>query len=112
MEFIFKTTVDYLLCYKDLQAITQGLQDEGVTWAENEAVYFKKILLSYKGKFTYPDFLKASKTEMSKQGAFKILNKFVSYGLLAFSESQSKTKLFDVNIERLPFLPSNFRNAG
>ena len=112
MEFIFKTTVDYLLCYKDLQAITQGLQDEGVTRAENEAVYFKKILLSYKGKFTYPDFLKASKTEISKQGAFKILNKFVSYGLLAFSESQSKTKLFDVNIERLPFLPSNFRNAG
>ena len=75
MEFIFKTTVDYLLCYKDLQAITQGLQDEGVTWVEKEAVYFKKILLSYKDKFTYSDFLKASKTEMSKQGAFKILNK-------------------------------------
>ncbi len=111
LEFIFKTTVDYLLCYKDLETITQSLQNKGIAWTENEAAYFKKILLSYKGKFTYQDFLRASKADMSKQGALKILNKFVSYGLLSSSQSQSKAKLFDVETECLPFLPSNFRKA-
>ncbi len=71
--------------------------------------YFKKILFFYKGKFTYRDFLKFSKSEMSKQGALKILNKFASYGLLISEESQSKVKLFDVEKDRLAYWMGNFR---
>ena len=110
LEYIYKTSIDYFLCYQDLEAITQNLQDKGITWSETELVYFKKIILAYKGKFTYKEFLQFSKTEMSKQGALKILNKFVSYGLLSSEESRSKTKLFDVEKRRLPYFPSNFRN--
>ncbi len=109
LEYIFKTSIDYFLCYKNLEIITQSLQDEGTTWTESELAYFKKILLSYKGKFTYRDFLKFSKSEMSKQGALKILNKFVSYGLLISEESQSKVKLFDVKKDCLAYWMSNFR---
>ena len=111
LEFVFKTSVDYSLCHKNLENITQSLQNEGITWSENELAYFKKILLSYKGKFTYSDFLKFTKSEMSKQGALKILNKFVSYGLLSASESQSKAKLFDVEKNRLLYWMSNFLDA-
>ena len=109
LEYIFKTSIDYFLCYRNLEIITQSLQDKGITWTENELAYFKKILLSYKGKFTYRDFVKFSKSEMSKQGALKILNKFVSYGLLASEESQSKVKLFDVKKDCLAYWMSNFR---
>lgn len=108
-EFIYKTSIDYFLCYKDMEIITQNLKNKGITWTENEFAYFKKILLSYKGKFTYLDFLKFSKADISKQGALKILNKFVSYDLLFSSESQSKSKLFDVNKECLAYLISNFK---
>ena len=109
LEFIFRTSIDYFLCYKNLEIITQKLKNKGIAWTENELVYFKKILLSYKGRFTYSDFLRFSKTDMSKQGALKILNKFTSYDLLASAGSQSKTKLFEVRIDRLAYLMSNFR---
>lgn len=108
LEFIFKASVDYFLCYQDLEIITQNFQNNGITWTKNELTYFKKIILSYKGKFTYLDFLKFSKTSMSKQGALKILNKFVSYGLLSSTDSQSKTKLFDIRMDCLAYLMSNF----
>ena len=109
LEFVFKTSIDYFLCYKNLETITQSLKDAGITWTESEFAYFKKILLSYKGKFTYSDFLAFSKAEMSKQGALKILNRFVSYGLLSTDSSRSKAKLFDVEKDRLPYWMSNFR---
>ena len=109
LEFIFRTSIDYFLCCEDLEIITQSLKDQGNTWTENDLAYFKKILLSYKGKFTYLDFLRFSKADMSKQGALKILNKFISYGLLSAETSQSKTKLFDVNKECLAYWMSNFR---
>lgn len=109
LKFIFQTSIDYFLCYKNLEGITQRLQDQGITWTENEMSYFKKILLSYKGKFTYFDFLRFSKTEMSKQGALKTLNKLVSYGLLSSSESKSKAKLFDVRTDCLDYLMDNLR---
>ncbi len=108
LEYIFKTSIDYFLCYRDLEIITQSLQDKGITWTESELAYFKKILLSYKGKFTYRDFLKFTKSEMSKQGALKTLNKFASYGLLISKESQSKVKLFDVKKDCLAYWMSNF----
>ena len=45
-----------------------------------------------------------AKIDVSKQGALKILNRFVSYGLLIPSESNSKSKLFALNVDALSFL--------
>ncbi len=109
LEYIYATSIDYCLCYKNLEIISQNLQNKGITWTESEFAYFKKILLSYKGKFTYRDFLKFTKSEMSKQAALKVLNKYVSYGLLSSEESQSKTKLFDLKKDCLTYLTSNLR---
>lgn len=109
--FNAKAETDYLLCYKNLEIITQRLQNEGVTWTESDLSYFKKILLSYKGKFTYADFAKMARADISKQGALKILNRFVSYGLLKAAESNSKAKLFDLSPDCLAYAPENLRGS-
>lgn len=107
MNYIYEVSVDYSLAYKNIEDITQSLKDKGIVWTETEKSYFKKILISYKGKFTYLDFAKFAKLDISKQGALKILNKFVSYGLLTSAESKSKTKLFDINRKCLSFVTKN-----
>lgn len=70
----------------------------------NRKNYFRKILLSYKGKFTYNDFEVMAKIDVIKQGALKILNRFAAYGLLVSSESNSRNKLFALNADALLFL--------
>ncbi len=107
LNYIHEISVDYSLAYKNIEDITQALKDKGIVWTETEKSYFKKILISYKGKFTYLDFTKFAKLDISKQGALKILNKFASYELLTSTESKSKTKLFDINCKCLSFVTKN-----
>ena len=60
-------------------------------------------MVNSKGKFTYKDFAAWIKNDITKQGAFKILNEFTDYGLLTASEAKSKVKLFEINIDMLPY---------
>lgn len=88
-----------------MNQIVLNKNERGETmFIEAEKNYLRKILLSYKGKFAYNDFEKMAKIDVSKQGALKILNRFVSYGLLIPSESNSKSKLFALNVDALSFL--------
>ena len=74
--------------------------------------YIKRILISYKGAFAYADFQKMINVSMSKQGALKILNKFVSYGFLKEAASSSKVKLFVIDSKNVPYALKNFGFRG
>lgn len=104
LKYVYVTLSETLLCYENVEHVSQNLQDKDILLTETEKNYLRKILLSYKGKFTYNDFEKMAKIDVSKQGALKILNRFVSYGLLIPSESNSKSKLFALNADALSFL--------
>ena len=101
--YLFSISIDYYLCYKNIETIEQRLKDEGIILTESERAYLKRILICAKGSFIYNDFLKWNKSDMSKQGAFKILNAFESYGVLKAREGKGKTKIFSVNPEFAPY---------
>ena len=65
--------------------------------------YIKRILVSAKGPFVYTDFTSWNRIQISKQGAFKILNKFTEYGILKEVKTTSNKKLFDINKEMIAY---------
>lgn len=101
--YLFKITNDYALAYENLANIEKEAKAKGYIVTETEINYMKKILIFYEGVFSYTDFLKTVNVEMSKQGALKILNKFVDFGFLKETESKSKTKLFDINKDAIAY---------
>ena len=108
LKYLFNVSNDYVLCYQNLSYMEKALKNKAITLTDTELNYMKRILISYEGIFSYLDFLKMARVEMSKQGALKTLNKFVQYGLLIESESQSKIKLFDINKNIIQYLFKNF----
>lgn len=95
--YIFKSLINYFNLYKNIEHIDEVTKNNDIVLSELEKIYFKKILVNSKGKFTYKNFKKWIKNDISKQGAFKILNNFVEYGLLVATDTKSKVKLFQVN---------------
>ena len=83
-------------------------KNNGVILTETELNYLKKILISYQGPFNYSDFLKMADISISKQGALKILNKFTSLEILKEASSSSKSKLFTLNKEVIPYMFKEF----
>ncbi|MCR4911678.1 MAG: Fic family protein [Bacilli bacterium] len=110
LKYIFQLTIDYVLCYKNLEIVDRISKNKDIVLTDTELNYLKRIFISYEGKFAYYDFLKYAKVEMSKQGALKILNKFVNCGVLVEVDTPSKNKIFDLNkgviTYRLKFLNS------
>ena len=107
-RYLLQISFDYYNCYKNIEYIDQTLKNRGIVLTEGERAYVKKILISNKGAFVYGDFLKWTKSDMSKQAAFKILNGFVRDGFLLTRESRSKNKLFEVNPEFVPYRMKHF----
>lgn len=103
--YIFKILVNQTNCYKNVEYADTILKNKNIVLTENEKVHLKKIMVNSKGKFTYKDFASWIKNDITKQGAFKILNEFTDYGLLNASEAKSKVKLFEINIDMLPYRP-------
>lgn len=110
LKYLLNISIDYALCYQNIEYIEQTVKNKGDSLTSTELNYVKKILIAYKGIFNYSDFLKMVNVEMSKQGALKILNKFIDYGILKEVSSSSKTKLFDLNKFNFPFALKNFVN--
>lgn len=106
--YIYKVIINYYLTFKNIDEIDQKLKNNSVVLTNNEKNYLKKILISYKGSFLYQDFLKWIGVDMSKQGAFKILNAFESYGILTSKTSRSNQKLFDINESIITYQTKQF----
>lgn len=62
MIYILKTAISYILSYKDLEIVDQYVKNQGNILTETELNYVKKILVTYKGKFSYQDFIKTAKS--------------------------------------------------
>jgi Fic family protein len=107
--YIYQVSLDYFYCYKNIESIETTLQNKDITLTSTQENYLKRILISYKGKFSFKDFEKFTMTNMSKVGALKILNAFESYGVLKSSLSNSKQKLFDIDVSWLPYKMSNIK---
>jgi Fic family protein len=96
--YIFNISTKYILAYKNIEEISQDLMNkQSVVLTSTEKSYFKKILISNKGKFTHNEFTQRIGVNMSKQGALKVLNAFEEYGLLTSETSKSNNKLFEIN---------------
>lgn len=102
--YLFSTSVNYYNCYKNIEVIDQNLKNNGIVLTETDRAYLKKILISYNGSFIYSDFIKWIKSDMSKQAAFKILNKYVDYGILKVRKGKSNNKLYEINSSQVPYI--------
>lgn len=109
VKYLLEESIDCYSCYKNLEEIDQRLKNKGVVLTEAEKSYFKKILISNRGKFTYRDFANWIKLSVSKQGIFKILNTLEGYGLLKSAQS-GNNKLFYVNDEMITYRMSNYQS--
>lgn len=103
LTYLFKVSISYFVAYQNIEEIDQNLKNKSIVLSAADKAYFKKILISNKGKFTHNDFTKWVDVNMSKQGALKILNAFEEYGLLTSTMSQSGKKLFEVNSAQLKY---------
>ena len=108
LKYIFTVSIDYALCYKNLENIDKHSKNKGIILTDTEMNYVKKIIISCKDKFTYSDFLKACDVDMSKQGAFKLLNKFVECDILNATTAKSKVKLFEINNKVVIYKTNSF----
>ena len=95
--YIYDVSIKYFLIYKNIEHIEQLLKSKSIVLSDTDKVYVKKILISSSTKFTYEDFIKWINASISKQGAFKILNQFVEFGILKSEINSSNKKLFEVN---------------
>lgn len=103
LTYIFEMSTKYYLVYKNIEEISQELMNDGIIITPSEKAYYKKILVSNKGKFSHVEFSRWININISKQGALKILNKLESYGLLTSSISKSNVKLFEINGEKIRY---------
>lgn len=101
--YIFDVSILYFLTYKNIENIETVLKEKGVVISNTDKDYIKRILVSAKGPFSYMDFTSWNRIQISKQGAFKILNRFVEYGILKEVETTSNKKLFEVNKEMIVY---------
>ena len=101
--YLLRGTIKYYLSYRNLENIAQMAKNRGIQLTETELNYMKRILVSSNGAFNYQDFLKYCQISISKQGALKILNRFIESGGLVEIESKGKTKLFSINKEAIKY---------
>ena len=103
LKYLLNVSIDYILCYQDLEHFESMSKNKGYVLTETELSYLKKMLISYDGVFNYQDFLKQINVSMSKQGALKTLNHFVQYGIIKEVETDSRSKIFDFNKDNIPY---------
>ncbi len=95
LGYILKTSIRYSFVYKNLEEIKKMLIKEGETLSSAEWVYIKKIIIhSGEGFFNYKMFLTYIGSDMTKQGALKILNKLSEYSVLDKAKNKRNETIF------------------
>lgn len=95
--YIMDISILYFLTYKNIEHIDSILKNKGTVLSNLDKDYIKRILVSANGNFMYTDFTHWNHIQITKQGAFKILNRFVEYGILNVVNTNNNKKLFCVN---------------
>jgi len=104
LMYIMNVSINYYLTYLNIENISSKLKNNGITLTNLEKDYLKKILISESGAFTYKDFILWCRIDITKQGAFKALNKFVEYNVLEEIKTTNNKKLFKVKNENITYL--------
>ena len=95
LKYILQTSIKYALCYLKVKEAEDRIAENGERLSPSESTYYKKILLSSRHKyFSWKDFSGFTNSDISKQGALKILNKLETYGLLASVKNSRGEKQF------------------
>ncbi len=98
ITYLMKLINEYYLIYKNINVIKEDLALMGETLSSTETFYLKRIIInSKKGWFNYRGFIKFCNIEITKQGAFKILNKFLKLGFLKSKTNTRNEKIFILN---------------
>lgn len=98
LGFILETTTKFSLIYKNIEEIKNKLSVSGDFLSSAELVYLKKILIhNPENYFNCKMFLEYINNNMSKQGAFKILNSLTGYRILTETVNKKKEKIYKVN---------------
>lgn len=98
LTYLTKLANQYYLIYKNITAIRDDLAILGEAITNTEVYYLKRIFInSKKGWFNYKGFLSFSNLDITKQGALKILNKFLGMNILNSKINSSKEKIFILN---------------
>ncbi len=108
LKYLCLVSLDYLLCYQNIDSIERSLRKVGIILTEAESNYIRRILISYDGPFDYVSFLNMANVSMSKQGALKTLNHLLSYGFLKEKETKGRGKLFEINDELIAYATRTF----
>lgn len=94
----------YYLVYKNLTAIRENLALNGEAITLREVYYLKRIIInSKKGWFNYRGFIEFASLDITKQGALKILNRFLELNLLITKTNSHNEKIFLINDDVIKF---------
>lgn len=99
--YIMDISILYFLTYKNIEHIDSILKNKGIVLSNLDKDYIKRILVSANGNFMYTDFTHWNHIQITKQGAFKILNRFVEYGILNVVNTNNNKKLFCINTDMI-----------
>ena len=98
LGYILETSIKYSFVYKNLEEIKNELLKTGESLSSAEWVYVKKIIIhNPENFFNYKMFLDYIGSNMTKQGALKVLNKLVNYGILDKSKNKKNETIFKMN---------------
>lgn len=104
LGYILETSIKYSFVYKNLEEIKNALSKTGDTLTSSEWIYVKKILVhNPEDYFNYKMFLTYINTNMSRQGALKILNNLHSYEILEKTKNKKGDIVFRLNQELVTY---------
>ena len=102
ISYLLNLSNKYYLVYKNINVIKAELAFVGESLSPTESYYLKRIMINSKnGWFNYRGFVDFCKIDITKQGALKILNKFLNYGLLVSRNNSKNEKIFMINEEKI-----------
>ena len=110
--YLMDVSVLYFLTYKNIEHIDSISKNKGIVLTNLDKDYIKRVLVSENGPFTYSDFTTWNRIQISKQGAFKILNRFVEFGILKEAETSNNKKLFEINTDLILYKKKTKVNSG
>ena len=104
LGYILETSIKYSFVYKNVEEIKNKLMETGDTLTSTEWVYVKKILVHNQDNyFNYKMFLGYINAKMTKQGALKILNNLVKYGILNCIKNKKKESMYKIDPELITY---------
>lgn len=98
LTYLLNLANNYHLVYKNVSSIKNDLALMGESLTNTEAHYLKRIIINQKrGWFNYKGFIEFCNIDITKQGAFKILNNFCNLNILKAKINSKNEKIFILN---------------